>query len=312
MQNLDLDVLRSFVTGIELGSFAKAADRLGRSTSAISAQMKKLEEQFGTAVLKKSGRGLVLTPSGETVLSYARRLLELNDAALMAVRGAQLSGALRIGFQEDFGEGVLTDVLGRLANTHPGITLEARIARNQELEQAIQQGQLDIALLWQAALEPSPTLLGSLPMQWIGHPDAVAAHLVTGKPLPLVTFDAPCLMRSRAIAALDTAGIPWRIAFTSTSLSGIWSAVNAGLGITVRTTTGMPTSLQLLSTLPTLPPLGIALLRSGSATSPALEHLAGLIQQRLLDRGMTPMQAGGRGATATQSAGKRDKKTPTA
>ncbi len=290
MQNLDLDVLRSFVTGVELGSFAKAADRLGRSTSAISAQLKKLEEQFGTAVLKKSGRGLVLTPSGEMVLSYARRLLELNDDALLAVRGAQLSGSLRIGFQEDFGEGLLTEVLGRLATTHTGITLEARIARNQELERAIQQGQLDMALLWQVALEPSPTLLGSLPMQWIGRPDTLAADLSAGKPLPLVAFEAPCLMRSRAIAALDNAGIPWRIAFTSSSLSGIWSAVNAGLGITVRTTAGMPASLQRLSTLPALPPLGIALLRSGKATSPTLEHIAELIQQRLLDRGMTPLQ----------------------
>src|ERR1700754_4567690 len=88
----DLDVLRSFVTGMDLGSFAKAADRLGRSTSAISAQMKKLEEQAGTPIFRKAGRGLALTEAGETMLAYARRLLDLNDEAAAAVRGVDLAG----------------------------------------------------------------------------------------------------------------------------------------------------------------------------------------------------------------------------
>lgn len=290
MQHLDLDVLRSFVTGIELGSFAKAADRLGRSTSAISAQLKKLEEQCGTPVLSKAGRGLTLTPSGELLLSHARRLLALNDATLLAVRGTPLHGPLRIGFQEDFGDGLLTEVLGSLAQTHPQLQLEARIARNQALEQAITAGDLDIALLWQVALEPTPALLGTLPMQWIGQPEVLATHQHSGTPLPLVVFDAPCLMRSRAIAALDHAGIPWRVAFTSSSLNGIWSAVKAGLGVTVRTPVGMPATLQCLANLPQLPPIGIALLSPLSTPSPALTHLIGLIRRRLQERGMTLMQ----------------------
>lgn len=290
MQHLDLDVLRSFVTGIELGSFAKAADRLGRSTSAISAQLKKLEEQCGTPVLSKAGRGLTLTPSGELLLSHARRLLALNDATLLAVRGTPLHGPLRIGFQEDFGDGLLTEVLGSLAQTHPQLQLEARIARNQALEQAITAGDLDIALLWQVALEPTPALLGTLPMQWIGQPEVLATHQHSGTPLPLVVFDTPCLMRSRAIAALDHAGIPWRVAFTSSSLNGIWSAVKAGLGVTVRTPVGMPATLQCLANLPQLPPIGIALLSPLSTPSPALTHLIGLIRRRLQERGMTLMQ----------------------
>lgn len=106
----DLEVLRTFVTGIELGSFAKAAERLGRSTSAISAQLKKLEEQVGEPVLRKSGRGLALTLAGESLLGYARRLLELNDEAAVAVRGVNLEGWVRIGLQEDFGEHVLTTI----------------------------------------------------------------------------------------------------------------------------------------------------------------------------------------------------------
>src|SRR6478609_4842573 len=88
----DLDVLRSFVTGVELGSFAKAADRVGRSTSAVSAQLKKLEEQAGTPIFRKAGRGLALTEAGETMLGYARRLLELNDEAAAAIHDVELEG----------------------------------------------------------------------------------------------------------------------------------------------------------------------------------------------------------------------------
>src|SRR3954470_14570576 len=98
----DLDVLRTFVTGMELGSFAKAAERLGRSTSAVSAQLKKLEEQVGAPVLRKSGRNMVPTPTGEVLIAYARRLLELNDEASHAVNGTDLEGALRLGVAEDF------------------------------------------------------------------------------------------------------------------------------------------------------------------------------------------------------------------
>ncbi|RUX69498.1 LysR family transcriptional regulator, partial [Mesorhizobium sp. M7A.F.Ca.US.005.03.1.1] len=128
----DLDVLRSFVTGMELGSFAKAADRLGRSTSAVSAQLKKLEEQAATPIFRKSGRGLALTEAGETMLGYARRLIELNDEAASAIHGVELEGWVRLGLQEDFGEAVLPDVLGRFARAHPKVKIEARIARSHD------------------------------------------------------------------------------------------------------------------------------------------------------------------------------------
>ncbi|TIX61753.1 MAG: LysR family transcriptional regulator, partial [Mesorhizobium sp.] len=120
----DLDVLRTFVTGIELGSFARAAERLGRSTSAVSAQLKKLEEQAATPIFRKSGRGLALTEAGETMLGYARRLLELNDEAAAAIHDVELEGWVRLGLQEDFGEAVLPEVLGRFARANPKVKIE--------------------------------------------------------------------------------------------------------------------------------------------------------------------------------------------
>lgn len=283
----DLDVLRSFVTGIELGSFAKAADRLGRSTSAVSAQLKKLEDQVGAPILRKAGRGMAPTPMGETLLAYARRLLELNDEAATAVRGVELEGWIRLGMAEDFGERILTDVLGRFARAHPKVRIEAKVGRNAVLLDQIAAGQLDLALTWDAGIvTPYSQTVCRLPMRWIG-PAGMSAIVTPSveEPLPLVAFDAPCLMRSAATSALDRAGIPWRLAFTSPSLSGIWAAVAAGLGVTVRTEVGLPPTLRALdfesSALPALPMLGLNLHRAEAELQTATQRLREIILQAL-------------------------------
>jgi DNA-binding transcriptional LysR family regulator len=285
--NLDLDVLRSFATGIELGSFAKAADRLGRSTSAVSAQLKKLEDQAGTPLLRKSGRGMVLTEAGEVMLGYARRLLELNDEAVSAVRGVQLEGRVRLGLQEDFGESVLPEVLGRFKRAHPRLRVEVQLARNTALMQSLQLGRLDLALAWETDQATAHAEhVHTLPMRWIvsGNEQIAALH-ENHEPVPLVVLDAPCLMRTAATQALDRAGVAWRIAFTSPSLAGTWAAVKAGLGVSVRTSLGLPADLRVLdgqeTDLPSLPQLGLVLYRSEAEPEPAVARLGELIMQRL-------------------------------
>jgi len=276
----DLDVLRSFVTGIELGSFAKAADRLGRSTSAVSAQLKKLEAQVDLPILRKSGRGMVLTPRGETLFSYAKRLLELNDEAATSVCGADLAGCVRLGLQEDFGESLLTETLGSFARANPRVRIEARVARNAELLDLIGSGQLDLALAWDAGKGlPHSRFVAELPLCWIGRSGDMPDW--QGEPLPLVAFEAPCLLRSAATSALDRAGIPWRLAFTSASLSGIWAAVGAGLGITIRTPAGLPRSLQILAGMPELPSISLVLHRSEFEPSALVKQLEEIILAKL-------------------------------
>jgi DNA-binding transcriptional LysR family regulator len=285
--SFDLAVLRSFVAGMDLGSFAKAADRVGRSTSAVSAQIHKLEEQAGTALFRKSGRGLALTEAGEVMLAYARRLVDLNDEAAVAVRGADLHGWIRLGLQEDFGEGVLPDVLGRFARAHPKVRIEARVARNTELFERIASGRLDLALAWgtgraqdDASAATPPTPIAVPPMRWIAS-SSVPWQPDANEPLPLIAFDRPCLFYSAAVAALDRAGIRWRIAFTSPSLSGLWAAAAAGLGVTVRTTYGLPPGVRVLdageSGLPALPSLPLALHHASGAASPVVARLAALV-----------------------------------
>lgn len=277
--NFDLDVLRSFVMGIELGSFAKAADRLGRSTSAVSAQLKKLEAQIDLPILSKSGRGLVLTPRGETLFSYAKRLLELNDEAATAVRGADLAGCVRLGLQEDFGESLLTEALGSFARAHPKVRIEARVARNAELLDLLCSGQLDLALAWDSGQGLAyGQRIAELPMCWIGCQGEIDWQ---DEPLPLVAFEAPCLMRNAAIAALDRAGIAWRLAFSSASLSGIWAAVAAGLGITIRTSAGLPSQLQVLTGMPELPSIGLLLHRAAAEPNAVVKQLETIILNKL-------------------------------
>ena len=214
---LDLDALRSFVTGIESGSFAQAATRLCRSTSAVSAQLKKLEMQCGAALVVKRGRHLELTHSGEILIGYARRLLALNDEAQRALQGELLQGEIRIGMQEDFGESLMPGILGAFRRHHPGLRIIARVDRNQALLSALDASALDMALYWQPDNHPvEGKLLGQCRMEWIKHPDLDIATLLTqGEPLPLVMFDSPCLMRKRATACLDRAGITWQVVFVS-------------------------------------------------------------------------------------------------
>ncbi|WP_060078910.1 LysR family transcriptional regulator, partial [Burkholderia cepacia] len=215
--NFDVAALRSLVAGVDLGSFAKAADRVARSSSAVSAQIRKLEEQAGTPLFVKSGRGLALTDAGDAMLRYARRMIELNDEAAAAVRGVNLDGWVRVGLQEDFGEAILPDVLGRFARAHPKVRIEARVARNADLLDRLDANQLDLALVWgdpvSAALLSRPGIdsevIAQVPMQWVGaaggfgvpggagegaEVGAAAAHAsaggrAAGEALPLVVFD---------------------------------------------------------------------------------------------------------------------------
>ncbi|KVO16865.1 LysR family transcriptional regulator [Burkholderia ubonensis] len=308
--NFDIAALRSLVAGMDLGSFAKAADRVARSSSAVSAQIRKLEEQAGTPLFVKSGRGLALTDAGDAMLRYARRMIELNDEAAAAVRGVSLDGWVRIGLQEDFGEAILPGVLGRFARAHPKVRIEARVAHNAELLERLDANQLDLALVWgdpaSAAFVARTGIdseeIARVPMRWIGAAGVGAAGLgaagvgaagdgdagepsvrLPDEPLPLVVFDRPCRFFGAATHALDRAGVPWRVAFTTPSLAGLWAAAAAGLGLTVRSHYGLPASVRLIDAaplgLPELPSVPLMLLRRASSATPTVDRLARIMTQ---------------------------------
>jgi len=278
--NLDLDILRSLATGMDLGSFAKAADRLGRSQSAISLQLRKLEEQLGVELLRKQGRNLVLTEAGEVMLGYARRLLALNDEAVTAVRGPRVSGTLRFGLPQDFAETWFPATLAQFSRAHPQTQIAVTVGRNSELLQRLDEGELDLILILSRDLDrPRTTPVLELPMAWIGPREA--ALLVPPRDLKadgvkLVMFEAPCVFRRAASEALEAASMSGRVVFTSPSLSGIWAAVAAGIGVTLRTLASAPPSLRILGPESGLPPVqAIPLLlveAPGEAASPVLQR----------------------------------------
>ncbi len=295
--NLDMDVLRSFVVGLELGSYAKAADRLGRSQSAISLQLKKLEEQVGEALLRKEGRGLALTSAGEILFSYAKRLLELNDEAVTAARGVAVEGWVRLGLVQDFAESWLPILLGRFSRAHPQVRVDVLVDRGVNLAEAVAKGELDLSLGWGDYPSPRRQKVAEVPLRWIGAPDFA---LKPGEPVPLIAFKTPCTFRSRAIEALDAAGMPWRIAFTSPSLAGLFAAVEAGLGVTPRTAEGLPGRLKLLGGESGLPPMAPPIdlfLHSTGDSAPAVERLRETLLETLEAR-LTP----GRSAMPLQPA----------
>jgi DNA-binding transcriptional LysR family regulator len=285
--NLNMDVLRTFVTGLEVGSFSKAAKRLGRSQSAISTQLRRLEEQVGKPILEKSGRGLSLTTVGERLLSYAKRILELNDEVIDGLRDGDVEGWVRLGIPQDFAEGWLTSLLGRFARAHPKVRVEVRVEQNVLLIERLRDGELDLALAWGGNNDGiSVERLVDLPMVWIGRPDWEGIKALRGEPLPLVAFEPPCVFRSAGIDALDRAGIAWRLAFTSPSLAGLWAATGAGLGVTLRTTIGLPNALIVLksgaSRLPALPKVALTL--GKTKADPAVNRLSEILRETIAER----------------------------
>jgi len=281
--NLDIDVLRTLATAYQLGSFNRAAEEVGRSQSAISQQIHKLEERVGQPLFRKRGRGLALTEAGEVILAYARRILDLNDEAVSAVTGLAIDGAVRFGMPGDFAETWLPAVLGRFKRAHPTARVEATVERNTSLIERLNKGQIDLALVLGLETDVRGEILANFPMAWIGSNNTTVK---SGEPVPLTVFEQPCFFRTTAIAALDAAGIPWRIEFTGPSLAGLWAAVDAGLGIAVRTTVSAPAHLVNIGRslhLPRLPSVQLSLHSAGRTLEPASARLREILLETLPD-----------------------------
>lgn len=291
MINLDTALLRTLVTAIDLAGFGRAAELLGRTQSAVSLQMQRLEQQVGETLFRKQGRSLALTDAGETILGYARRILELNDEAISAVKGLAVAGSVRLGLPQDFAETGLPTILARFARAHPAVRIEVRVDRNSVLLDQLKRGDLDLALVFGQADDRESIKVAELPIVWIGPAQFSWSRR---EPLPLVLFEAPCLFRQAALHALDKAGIAWRLTFSSPSLAGLWAGVKAGLGITIRTPEGLPQQLRVLDKsyrLPKLASVGLCLHAATSSPLPAVERLREVLLETLAEnrQGSAPM-----------------------
>lgn len=275
LPNLDMDALRTLVAILEAGSLGRAAERVGRSQSAASQQIRKLESQLGQPLFRKHGRTMVLTETGELVHSYARRILELNDDAARSVAGMAVEGAVRFGLPGDFAETWLPAALGQFKRAHPSVRVDVEVERNGVLLERLDRGEFDLVLAMGHGSRSDARRVATLPMTWIG-PKGFDVVIKPDAPLDLALYHSPCFFRRAGLDALDKASIPWRLAYATSSLQSLWAGVAAGLGITLRTTAGIPTSLMRLDErhgLPPLPVVELCLHVGKGADNPAVGQL---------------------------------------
>ena len=277
LNNLSLDSLRTLVATQDLGGFGRASERLLRTPSAISLQMKRLQEEIGVALFRKQGRKMILTEQGEIALRYARRVLELNDEMIDTLRGSSLAGVVRIGFGQDFTGNVLPLVIARFNALYPLVKLEVTVDLGQVLLQAIDSGDLDLALTLGGAQKRTAQLLSELPLHWIASP---SFRNQVKQPLPLALFNPPCGCQTPGLEALESAGRSWRVAMTSPSLTGVWAAVSAGLGLTTRAELGLPADVQTIELgLPSLGNIPITLHRRRGLRAPNAMRFAEITEE---------------------------------
>jgi DNA-binding transcriptional LysR family regulator len=287
--NLDLDLVRTFVTIADTRSFTRTGERLGRSQSAISLQVRRLEDRLGVKLLARDPRRVGLTEAGEAFLPKARRLLRVNDEILAELTGEDLEGEVRLGAPEDFATVYLPDILGAFARAHPRVALAVTCDLTLNLLDRLQAGALDLALVKREPLGPDLGVrVWREPLVWVAADRAV---LKPEAPAPLVIAPAPCVYRRRAVAALEARGRTWRAAYTSPSLAGQHAALRAGLGLTVLPREMVPDDLVLLGEADGLPPLEdaeIALLKARGGAPRAADRLAEFILASLDRRAGRP------------------------
>ena len=273
--NLPTELLRSFVAIVDSGSMLKATERVFVTQSALSLQMKRLEETVLTPLFHRDGRRLVLTPAGQALLGHAREILALNDRAVVALTGDALVGPVRVGLVQDFAETLLSGVLARFSQLNPDVQLEVRVAGSPELLELLNGDRLDVVLCMGAADDPHAARVA--PMVWHGDADLTRAEV-----LPLAILAPPCRFRDAALAALEREGRPYRVALETPSLSALRAAVEAGLAVTCRTALFRPRTAPIETGLPAMPQVAYVR-RVGTAPHPSIAKLSELIHAAALE-----------------------------
>ncbi len=257
---LDPISLKSFVAIAETGSFSQAAQIVGRTQSALSLQIKKLEESLGCALLERNSRNVSVTAQGEIFLGYAKQIVQLQWEVFSRLKEPDATGEIRLGTPEDFATHYLPDVLALFRKHHPRIQLNVACDLTLNLLDGFHQGQFEIILVKRDPQRvKGGTKVWREPLVW-----AAADGWRPEKTLSLVLSPQPCIYRARALAALDRAKRVWHIAYTSPSLAGTLAAVKAGLGITVLPQNMLPSGVHAIRgghKLPELADAEIALIK---------------------------------------------------
>ncbi|QCT96983.1 LysR family transcriptional regulator [Stutzerimonas degradans] len=280
-QDLQIDWLKCFVAVVDAGSLSAAAPQVHRSQSAISMQLKKLEAALGCQLLLRGPRQHQLTPQGQLLLGYARRMLDVHGQAQAAFHGEELTGRIRLGVPDDYAARYLTPVLRRFAPHHGAVEIELICEQSTALIPRVERGDLDLALVSRDHPRHG-TLLFHEPMVWVG---ADSFQLWRRDPLPIAVYEDASLARRSAIHSLALQGRRYKVVYNSSSLAGQIAAVESGLAVAVLTQCSAPAHLRILGRdegLGPLEPMEVAVYRSrASHGAKAVDSLHDLLIKTL-------------------------------
>ncbi|HAV1698033.1 TPA: transcriptional regulator LrhA [Enterobacter hormaechei subsp. steigerwaltii] len=253
IMNLDLDLLRTFVAVADLNTFAAAAAAVCRTQSAVSQQMQRLEQLVGKELFARHGRNKLLTEHGIQLLGYARKILRFNDEACMSLMFSNLQGVLTLGASDESADTILPFLLNRISSVYPKLALDVSVKRNAFMVEMLKENEVDLVVTTHRPGQFDSLTLRTSPTHWYCAAEYV---LQKGEPIPLVLLDDPSPFRDMVLAALNEAGIPWRLAYVASTLPAVRAAVKAGLGVTACPVEMMSPDLRVLGQsegLPSLP-----------------------------------------------------------
>ncbi len=270
---LDLDQLRTFVAIAESGSFTKAADVVHKTQSAVSMQMRRLEERIGKPIFVRDGRLSKLTEEGERLLGYARRMVRLSDETLAAFDETELSGTIRLGTPDDYADRFLPEILARFARSNPRVETTVVCEPSMTLMDMARRNDIDLAIITNCGLMETEVIRQE-PLLWV----TSNAHRVEEEEvLPLALSKPPCLWRSAGLETLASVGRKYRVLYTSGNSTAISAAVLAGLAVTVLAESALRPGMRVLGEaegFPRLPHCEIGIIRSRGRQSPIADKLA--------------------------------------
>jgi DNA-binding transcriptional LysR family regulator len=271
-RNLDLAALRAFVTVAEVGGVTRAAGYLNLTQSAVSMQIKRLEEALGMQLFLRAARKLALSPEGEQLMSYGRRMLALNDEALSRVSSTACRGPIRLGVPHDVVYPAIPGILRRMAQAYPMVQVNLVSSFTVLMKEAFARGEFDVILTTEAVPDPGAEILSSRQLVWVGAPGGSAWQR---RPLRL-GFKDTCIFRPRAQAALDAAGIHWDLATGGESEQAVEATVAADLAVSARMAGSIPEGTEVIqgdNQLPALGEMQLALYRANRREDEAVNLL---------------------------------------
>ncbi len=268
---LDLELLSTFVAVAETRSFTNAAPRVGRSQSAVSMQMQRLEQAIGKQLLVRTPKAVIPNAVGNDLLTYARRLLKLSDEAWTNITGTSDAGSVRLGVPDDYAASLLPQVLRRFANEYPQITVDLVCEPTTQLNQAIRENRVDLAIVTRTPDQPIEVLRRER-MVWVSSPTHVAWET---DPLPVALFEN-CTARANVLRALAEIDRPYRCTYSSPSLLGMVTIVQTGLSVAALPLCSVPDSVRIIGESEGLPPLNdleIGIVRNPASDGAAVDRL---------------------------------------